>query len=144
MKIFLPVVAAIVAAVLASPAAANDDWYQRAVKAAEKARNTPEAQAENHGYATAAYEKVCGPDLVVTDAKLRAKKDRLYRNHPAYAYGYRWVANQADAAFGIGTRPINWVMIYNFCTGAEMAGWAEIPAARKEVLEESARRSPGR
>jgi len=89
-----------------------------------------ETEALNHGYATAAYEKVCGTDLVITDAALRAKKDRLYRKSTAYMEGYRWVANQADAALAP-----NFLMIYNFCTGAASAKWAKVPADRKQWLE---------
>lgn len=35
----------------------------------------------NHGFETAAFEKVC-PGMTVGDAKLRAKLDAKYRNHP--------------------------------------------------------------
>jgi hypothetical protein len=37
--------------------------------------------AHNHGYDSAAFEKVC-PGMTVGDAKLRAKLDAKYRNNP--------------------------------------------------------------
>lgn len=60
-------------------------------------RNYDEQDAHNHGYATAALEKVC-PGMTVTDPKLRAKLDKKYRNTADFKDGYDWVAKRIDDA----------------------------------------------
>jgi hypothetical protein len=57
-----------------------------------------DSPASDHGYATAALEKVCF-GMTVTDAKLRAKLDKKYRNTADFKDGYDWVTKRIDAAY---------------------------------------------
>jgi hypothetical protein len=64
-----------------------------------------EEDARNHGYQTAALEVAC-PGLIVTDKKLRAKRDRMFRYSArwkdVFQEGYDFVVNSYSLRYDLG------------------------------------------
>jgi hypothetical protein len=100
---------------LASPAASQED---------------PETAARNHGYDSAALEVTCGDGLIVTDAKLRAKLDKMYRENPRW----RTVFLEGYAAAGRANRRENITSLFITCTLAGKSKWLTLDPAARDVL----------
>jgi hypothetical protein len=66
---------------------------------------TAKKNARNHGYQTAALEVAC-PGLIVTDKKLRAKRDRMFRYSPRwkeyFTEGYDFVVKSYSRRYDLG------------------------------------------
>jgi hypothetical protein len=89
-----------------------------------------ETAARNHGYDSAALEVTCGDGLIVTNANLRARLDRMYRENPRwrehFLFGY--------AAAGGANRRENIVSLYTTCTLAGSAKWLTLDPAARDIL----------
>lgn len=84
----------------------------------------PAEDARNHGYDTAAFEVVCPGMLTVTNPKLRAKLDRMYRD-----VNSRWREDFLSTYESNIDKPRDTI-----CLTAGSSGWLKLDPAARDLL----------
>jgi hypothetical protein len=97
-----------------------------------------ETEAINHGYNTAALV-TCGDRLIVTNTKLRAKLDKMYRDDPkwkkAYLEGFESGSPPDGPSKTKATEARNRVIVCTIAGNSE-AGWLKLDETRSLEDEE--------
>ena len=87
------------------------------------------SDAFNHGYETAALETFCAGMLTVTNPKLRAKLDQLYRNPKS-----RWRSDFLEGYEYVASKGYNPLGLWMTCTGAGNSKWLKLDPAARDIL----------